>query len=130
MLAARPYARKMREVVGAVAGRAGAVAHPLLTAREPRKLALLLVTSDRGLCGGFNSTIVREAALIAALKSGQVAAAGLDVFENEPLTDRKLFELPQVIGSPHIGASTKEATARIGDEVADILITINQEGCQ
>jgi F-type H+-transporting ATPase subunit gamma len=57
--AARPYARKMREVVTAVAGRAGADAHPLLTAREAKKLALLLVTSDRGLCGSFNSGLTR-----------------------------------------------------------------------
>ncbi|TRZ98989.1 MAG: ATP synthase F1 subunit gamma [Deltaproteobacteria bacterium] len=57
--AARPYARKMREVVTAVAGRAGAEAHPLLTAREAKKLALLVVTSDRGLCGSFNSGLTR-----------------------------------------------------------------------
>jgi len=57
--AARPYARKMREVVTAVAGRAGADAHPLLTAREVKKLALLVVTSDRGLCGSFNSGLTR-----------------------------------------------------------------------
>lgn len=57
--AARPYARKMREVVQAVAGRAGADAHPLLTAREVKKLALLLVTSDRGLCGSFNAGLSR-----------------------------------------------------------------------
>jgi len=57
--AARPYARKMREVVTAVAGRAGSDAHPLLTAREGRKLALLVITSDRGLCGSFNSGLTR-----------------------------------------------------------------------
>jgi F-type H+-transporting ATPase subunit gamma len=57
--AARPYARKMREVVQAVAGRAGSDAHPLLTAREAKKLALLVVTSDRGLCGSFNSGLTR-----------------------------------------------------------------------
>jgi F-type H+-transporting ATPase subunit gamma len=57
--AARPYARKMREVVQAVAGRAGSDAHPLLTAREGKKLALLVVTSDRGLCGSFNSGLTR-----------------------------------------------------------------------
>lgn len=57
--AARPYARKMREVVQAVAGRAGSDAHPLLTAREAKKLALLLVTSDRGLCGSFNAGLSR-----------------------------------------------------------------------
>jgi len=57
--AARPYARKMREVVTAVAGRAAEDAHPLLTAREGKKLALLVVTSDRGLCGSFNSALTR-----------------------------------------------------------------------
>jgi D-3-phosphoglycerate dehydrogenase len=73
--------------------------------------------------------VIDESALYDAITAGQVAGAALDVFENEPLTDRKLFELPQVIGSPHIGAGTKEATARIGDEVADILITVSQEPC-
>ena len=73
--------------------------------------------------------VIDEDALYEAIRAGNVAGAALDVFENEPLSDRKLFDLPQVIGSPHIGASTHEATARIGDEVADILITVNQEGC-
>jgi len=59
--AARPYARMMREVVQAVAGRAGTDAHPLLTAREGKKLALLVVTSDRGLCGSFNAGLTRAA---------------------------------------------------------------------
>jgi len=74
--------------------------------------------------------VIDENALYDAIVAGKVAGAALDVFETEPLTDRKLFELPQVIGSPHIGASTKEATARIGDEVADLLITINAEECK
>jgi F-type H+-transporting ATPase subunit gamma len=59
--AARPYARKVREVVQAVAGRAEEGSHPLLTAREGTKLALLVITSDRGLCGGFNSNLLRAA---------------------------------------------------------------------
>jgi len=73
--------------------------------------------------------VIDESALYDAITTGQVAGAALDVFENEPLTDRKLFELPQVIGSPHIGAGTKEATGRIGDEVADILIGVSREPC-
>src|SRR5512134_1556659 len=59
--AARPYARKMREVVQAVAVRSEEGAHPLLTPRQGAKLALLVVTSDRGLCGGFNSNLLRAA---------------------------------------------------------------------
>jgi D-3-phosphoglycerate dehydrogenase len=73
--------------------------------------------------------VIDESALYDAIVAGKVAGAALDVFENEPLTDRKLFELPQVIGSPHVGAGTKEATSRIGDEVAEILIAVSQEPC-
>ena len=73
--------------------------------------------------------VIDEDALYDAIEAGKVAGAALDVFENEPPADRKLFELSQVIGSPHIGASTHEATARIGDEVADILINLSKEPC-
>ncbi len=59
IVAARPYARKMREVVQGLAARAGQDAHPLLAVREAKKLALLVVTSDRGLCGGFNANLLR-----------------------------------------------------------------------
>jgi F-type H+-transporting ATPase subunit gamma len=61
IVAARPYARKMREVVLDVAGRAGDDAHPLLTPREGKRLVLLVVTSDRGLCGSFNAGLTRAA---------------------------------------------------------------------
>jgi D-3-phosphoglycerate dehydrogenase len=64
-----------------------------------------------------------EEALYEAITSGKVAGAALDVFADEK-EDRghKLFTLPQVIGSPHIGAGTKEATQRVGAEVADTMI--------
>lgn len=70
IVAARPYARKMREVVGTLAARAGQEAHPLLTVREAKRLALLLVTSDRGLCGGFNSNLLRAANRFIADRKG------------------------------------------------------------
>jgi D-3-phosphoglycerate dehydrogenase len=73
--------------------------------------------------------VIDEDALYDAIVAGKVVGAALDVFETEPLTDNKLFTLEQVIGSPHIGASTKEATVRIGGEVAQLLITINQDDC-
>jgi len=73
--------------------------------------------------------VIDENALYEAIVAGKVAGAALDVFENEPLTDNKLFTLSQVIGSPHMGASTAEATERIGDEVADLLIKCEREFC-
>jgi D-3-phosphoglycerate dehydrogenase / 2-oxoglutarate reductase len=64
--------------------------------------------------------IIKESALIAAIKSGQVAAAGLDVFEEEPLpADSELRKLPQVTLTPHLGASTKEAQESVGIEIAE-----------
>jgi D-3-phosphoglycerate dehydrogenase len=66
--------------------------------------------------------IINEDALYEALTSGKVAGAALDVFAEEPPTDWKLLKLDNVIGSPHIGAATKEAQGRVGAEVADKLI--------
>jgi D-3-phosphoglycerate dehydrogenase len=66
--------------------------------------------------------IIDENALYEALTSGQVAGAALDVFAEEPPTDWKLLKLDNVIASPHIGAATKEAQARVGAEVAAKLI--------
>ena len=66
--------------------------------------------------------IINEDALYEALISGKVAGAALDVYAEEPPTDWKLLELDNVIGSPHIGAATKEAQARVGAEVAAKLI--------
>jgi D-3-phosphoglycerate dehydrogenase len=66
--------------------------------------------------------IINEDALYEALTSGKVAGAALDVFAEEPPTDWKLLKLENVIGSPHIGAATKEAQTRVGAEVAQIVI--------
>src|SRR5512147_1109586 len=71
IVAARPYARKMREVVQRLAARAGQDAHSLLAAREAKKQALLVVTSDRGLCGGFNANLLRAVNRYLAEKRGK-----------------------------------------------------------
>ena len=62
--AARPYAQKMAHLlsdISARAERAGEPPHPLLEQRDPSKVELVVMTSDRGLCGGFNSNINRRA---------------------------------------------------------------------
>jgi D-3-phosphoglycerate dehydrogenase len=66
-----------------------------------------------------------EAALVDAIQSGKVAGAALDVFEDEKEERGKRFmDLPQVICSPHVGAGTAEAKARVGEEVAQIAIEV------
>ncbi len=59
--AARPYAEKLEAVLHNLAGQSQTLVHPLLTKREEAKIDLMLYTSDRGLCGSFNSSLIREA---------------------------------------------------------------------
>jgi D-3-phosphoglycerate dehydrogenase len=75
------------------------------------KSSLVLVNAARG-------GIVDESALFDALKNGGIAAAGLDVFAKEPCTDSPLFELENVVATPHLGASTDEAQEKAGIAVA------------
>jgi len=75
------------------------------------KSRAVLVNAARG-------GIVDEAALYDALKTGRIAAAGLDVFSTEPCTDSPLFELENVVATPHLGASTEEAQEKAGISVA------------
>ena len=59
ILAARPYAHKMRGVLSNLSQRVNRTSHPPLQKREGKKIEILVVTSDRGLCGSFNTNIVK-----------------------------------------------------------------------
>jgi D-3-phosphoglycerate dehydrogenase len=63
--------------------------------------------------------IVDEAALAEAIRAGRVAGAAVDVFAAEPTTESPLFGLPQVVVTPHLGASTREAQDKAGDTIAE-----------
>ncbi|MCU1454534.1 MAG: serA [Acidimicrobiales bacterium] len=63
--------------------------------------------------------IVDEEALAEAIRAGQIAGAALDVFAAEPTTASPLFDLPQVVVTPHLGASTREAQDKAGDTIAE-----------
>ncbi|MEK6775396.1 MAG: ATP synthase F1 subunit gamma [bacterium] len=61
ILSARPYAKKMHMVLSSLAARTGEEAHPLLKVRDEERVGIIVLTSDRGLCGGFNTAICRQA---------------------------------------------------------------------
>ena len=63
--------------------------------------------------------IIDEAALADALREGVIAGAAIDVFATEPTTESPLFDLPNVIVTPHLGASTEEAQDKAGTQVAE-----------
>ena len=78
------------------------------------KDGVVIINTSRG-------TNVDEDALLAALESGKVRAAGLDVYAEEPAKNHALYCHPMVSCTPHIGAATVEAQKRIGAEIVDII---------
>ncbi len=86
------------------------------TAFGKMKKGVYLINCARG-------GIVNEEALVAAIQEGIVAGAGLDVFEQEPISpDHPLLKLDQVVCTPHLGASTDEAQENVAIEVAEQLV--------
>ena len=89
---------------------------PLIGTEEIAKMkdGVIIVNTSRG-------ANIDEAALLEALNSGKVRAAGLDVFVDEPTANLELVSHPNVACTPHIGAATGEAQKRIGAEVVEII---------
>jgi D-3-phosphoglycerate dehydrogenase len=75
--------------------------------KKMKKTAFLINTARGG--------VVDERALLDALNSGEIAGAGLDVFENEPPTDWQLVKHPKIVATPHLASSTEEGQVRIGE---------------
>src|SRR6266404_113764 len=71
---ARPYAAKLSEMFAAVAAGIEPDAHPLLARREERRIDLLVLTSDRGLCGGYNANLLRFAEAFLRERAGAETA--------------------------------------------------------
>lgn len=89
---------------------------PIINAETIAKMkdGVVIINTSRG-------ANLDEAALLEALNSGKVRAAGLDVFAAEPTANTELLNHPHVSCTPHIGAATVEAQARIGQEIVSII---------
>ncbi len=120
VVAARPYAKKLGEVLQSLAGNLEGDLHPLLEKREGKKLLLVLVTSDRGLCGGFNTNICKAADRFIKEKQGEyeqinlmtVGRKGFEYFRSRKVPNYKNF--PNVLAKPNYGTA-----AMIAQEVID-----------
>lgn len=99
---------------------AGLISSALLGGAKPGQI---LVNAARG-------GVVDEHALVDALRNGPMRAAGLDVFEQEPPEDSPLLKLDNVVLTPHLGASTSEAQARAGTDVAEAVLAVLRGGTE
>lgn len=119
--AARPYAEKMQNIMNSLASKVMPDAHPLLSKRDGNRVEFIIITSDRGLCGGFNSNIIRAAEGFVSKNSGKnitlnlVGKKAKDYFKRRNLTIRQ--ERP--IGS---GRPKYDAAAGIAKEIVDSYI--------
>ena len=115
MFAARPYARKMMEVLNSLATRANPDAHPLLAGAGRPRVLLVVVTADKGLCGGFNANIIRAAARFLETKRERARpAAGA----GGPQGPRLLPAAPVRRSAPSTWASSRPCAIATAQEIA------------
>jgi F-type H+-transporting ATPase subunit gamma len=121
MFAARPYARKMMEVLNSMATRADPAAHPLLQERQGDRVLLVVVTADKGLCGGFNGNIIRAATRFIEDRQGRELSLDLVGRKGRDFFRRRRYR----VRSEHVGIfqALRYATAqRIAQELMDVYV--------
>ncbi|MCS1352281.1 ATP synthase F1 subunit gamma [Mechercharimyces sp. CAU 1602] len=134
--AARPYAEKLGEVVTSIATGTQGVSHPMLTSRPVKKTGYLIITSDRGLAGGFNGNLLRK--LVATVKERHqtedeytmfvIGRKGLDFLKKRgyPVLD-SVVGLPDDLDFADVKAVAKNAVRYYADEQFDELYLLYNE---
>jgi F-type H+-transporting ATPase subunit gamma len=126
---AGPYARELVDAVTAVVSRSAQVTHPLVTpAENPASAAVLIITSDRGFCGGYNSAVLRQAQSLRALLTGRGVSATPFVAGRKGIVWHNFRDLPMAASwsgfsetprnahAVEIAASLLDAFGRPADE--------------
>ncbi|HEX8819346.1 MAG TPA: ATP synthase F1 subunit gamma [Archangium sp.] len=135
IIAARPYAQMLDQIITDLATRSeGELAHPLLTARPVQKVEVLLLTSDRGLAGGFNSNVIRRASRFLYENSGMdievssVGRKGHEFFRQRGQKMRKDFGfLYQRLNYGQASQVAEELSARfLKGEVDAVYVVYNE----
>lgn len=123
----RPYAAKFAEVLGSLAQKAGGDTSPLLVPRDQaRKVHLVLMTSDRGLCGGFNNNLVLKAAALLKERRGQGQEVSCSCFGKKGRTWCRKLGLP--IADEYIGIVGAKFNFAIAANAARKLVNGYLEG--
>jgi len=124
----RAYAQRTTQVFERVLSRTAHGAHPLLTVREPRKLDLFVITSDKGLCGGFNLSICQKVEQFMAVSKQHfeeisltvVGKKGRDYFKRRPVKlHEDSGEIPRDPSQEWVGAVTRDLSERYRAETFD-----------
>jgi F-type H+-transporting ATPase subunit gamma len=123
ILAARPYANALVEVIAQVAERAGAEAHPLLEKRAPARITIVPITSDRGLAGGFNANIVR-----AVHRFTSERADVQFVLEIVGKKGRDYYRRRKVTVKHEVPGATGATAAELSRQVASIVVDAFMKG--
>jgi F-type H+-transporting ATPase subunit gamma len=128
---ARPYAAKMTEMFAAVVGGLSEEAHPLLARREENRIDLIVLTSDRGLCGGFNANLLRQSEAFQREHGERttrlmlVGRKGLDYYRRQRV--EPLFERTGVLKVPALEvarALAEHVTTRFAADESDAVYLV------
>lgn len=134
ILASRPYALKMLEVLSSLALRTNPHAHPLLQIREPKKVDLVVVTSDRGLCGAFNANIIRQAEAFMREHADWefslhiIGRKANDYFKRREVNIRKVsLNVLSDVSFPHAAAMGSDIVENyLGEEFDQVFVVYNE----
>jgi F-type H+-transporting ATPase subunit gamma len=134
LLSARPYAHQLSEIIGHVAARSKRKLHPLLEVRAVKKIAYVLVTADRGLCGSFNSNLIRrmitelEAAKARKVQLITVGRKGFDFFHRREMPILATFkDFFNELDFTHAQLIAEELSKLYTSKKADMIVVIYNE---
>jgi F-type H+-transporting ATPase subunit gamma len=128
IVAARPYANSLAEAIAEVALRAGGESHPLLERRSPERITLVLLTSDRGLAGGFNANVFRVTQKYIAERKAATPPAREIVLEIIGKKGRDYYRRRRQTITRETAAPTAETASQIAREMAQIVSHEFHEG--
>ena len=129
---ARPYANSLGAVLRSLASRVGAHRHPLLEEREERRITLVVITADKGLCGAFNSNVLREAN--ALIRGGRwehvdvvvVGRKGIEFFKHRAVTPVAAYgELMSKITTEAAFSLAQSLAKRFSDRETDAIFLLS-----